>query len=418
MFVVYWKWKVWNNVKQLLDFLNIESILMDDSDFDENLLENSDKIIASPGIKLNHNIYKNFAGKIISEMLFLADIIKKYDLQKKLDFVAITWTNGKSTVSHVLYNIFVWLEINKEVILWWNFGTPLSNIILEILENKTDKNHLIVLEMSSFMLYNLENFVFDYSILLNIWLDHVDWHQTFDNYKESKLNIFKNTKKTWFYHKSLQSEIDNIGVIPCKLESYDDTFDLSKSIFVWDYNKWNLQAVYDITKKYFQNTYWSFDESKFFEVLKDIAPLEHRMQFVKEIDWVRIYDDWVCSSVHSLSAALGGFDNENVVIIAWWYDKWDNYDLLKDLLKNKVWFCSLIGQTGKKIQTICNELWVENKYFWAEKNSLKLALDKAIEYAKQYNIKIVLFSPGAASFDMFINVYDRCNQFSEIVESL
>jgi len=71
----------------------------------------------------------------------------------------------------------------------------LSEVLSEIIEKKLlNQEHIFVIEASSFMLYKLENFVFDYSILLNIAVDHLDWHKDLEEYRDSKINILRNVK--------------------------------------------------------------------------------------------------------------------------------------------------------------------------------------------------------------------------------
>lgn len=419
MIVIFWKGKVWNSLMKLCDFLKIENFLMDDWDYEEKYLETAEKIIISPWIKLNHKIYKKFWNKIFSELNFLWEIVKENNLDKKCEFIAITWTNWKSTVSYILYNVLKQIKKEKKIIISGNFWTPLSETILDIIQEKNEKEYIIILEVSSFMLYNLNNFVFDYSMLLNIALDHVDWHQTFENYKFSKFNILKNTSKFALVHDSLEVDLDKIWSLNCELEIYWNDLDLGNSNFVWDHNKWNMRAIFEVIKRYFQDNYWTCDEDLILDKMKNIDSLEHRMQLVKNIDGIKIYDDGICTSVHSLNAWLSEFKNsDKIVLIAWWYDKGDDYSKLEESFGFTVAYCTLVGDTGKKIKKVCEKLWIQNTYFWKKESALKSAVLNALEFAKKHEISVILFSPWSASFDMFENVYDRCEQFNKIIKDL
>lgn len=412
MIAVFGKGKVWKWIDKLLNKLKIDHFLMDDWDFDIRKLENADKIICSPWVKQDHKIYKTFEDKVLSELNFLEKIIQTNFKDKNLEFIGITWTNGKSTSAHIMYNLFLWLfdklNINTKVHLSGNFWTPLSETLCEILDSENSK-HLIILECSSFMLYNLKWFKFDYSILTNLWVDHLDWHKDIEEYFSSKLNILKNTQKYWVTN----WEVINKYNLPKTIGEYQNIFDLNKTNFLWEHNKWNWNAIYKIVEKYFEYNDIKFDNSVFFDVAKNIDPLEHRIRKVKEIWNIKIYDDWICTSSQALNAALSCFE-QKIVLIAWWYDKGDDYNWLAGDLKNKVEYAAIMGQTSEKLWKILDQEQIEYQKFF----DLNTAVNNALEYTKNNNIEIILYSPGAASFDMFKNVYDRCNQFSRIIDSL
>jgi len=198
MFVVFGKWKVGSSLKKLLDKLNFENCIMDDQDWNDEVLSKSEKIIVSPWIKQDHKLYLNYKNKVFSELNFLWDVIKSLGLSNSLEIIWVTWTNWKSTSVHIIYNLFKWifekLNIKTNIYLSWNFWTPLSETLYEIISWENENKNLIVLETSSFMLYNLNNFNFDYSIITNLWVDHLDWHKDLQEYFDSKFNIVDFTK--------------------------------------------------------------------------------------------------------------------------------------------------------------------------------------------------------------------------------
>ena len=168
---------------------------MDDKDWNDNFLEKAEKIIVSPWIKPSHKLYKKYGNKIISELNFLDWIIKENKIRQQIEFVAVTGTNWKSTSVHILFETVKRLIINTEIHLSWNFGTPLSSTLLDILQNWRNKKHLIILECSSFKLYKLKDFEFEYSILTNIAKDHLDRHKDFQEYTECKTTLLTHTTK-------------------------------------------------------------------------------------------------------------------------------------------------------------------------------------------------------------------------------
>jgi UDP-N-acetylmuramoylalanine--D-glutamate ligase len=156
-----------------------------------------------------------------------------------------------------------------------------------------------------------------------------------------------------------------------------------------------------------------WNEEIFWEVAKNIEPLDHRIKMVKEFWWIKIYDDWICTSSQALNVALNSF-NEKITLIAGGYDKWDDYTWLANELEKKVWFACLIWQTAKKFEVILKEKNIDYKIF----EKLEDAVLYAINETKKLWIKNILFSPWSASFDMFENVYDRCDQFIGIIDNL
>lgn len=442
MIIIYGKWKVWKWLQKLLKKLKIDNMLMDDKDRDKKKIDSADKIIVSPGIKQDHKIYKEFWEKVFSELNFLGDIINNNWLADDIEFAAVTWTNGKSTSVYIMYNLFKWLfkklRVDTKVHLSGNFWTPLSETLCEILDTKEkqlkhqkknwklendfepSEKHLIVLECSSFMLYKLDNFAFDYSILTNLGVDHLDWHKDLEEYFDSKFNIIKYTK-TYVTsndyciskYENRLSNTDTKVFEETRIEPYKNEFDLEKTKFLWEHNKGNWNAIYKIIWEYFDNSWIKRDEKTFWEVAKKIEALDHRMKLIKKIWNIKIYDDGICTSSAALNAALNCFDKK-VILIAGGYDKGEDYIWLANELKNKVWYVCLIWQTAQKFEKICKEKNIEYKIF----KTLKWAVHLSIKKAKDLWIKDVLFSPWSASFDMFDNVYDRCDQFCKMVDKI
>jgi len=424
MIVIFGKGKVWNSLSKLLDTLELENVIMDDEDWNKNILSSCEKIISSPGIKQDHKLYQNYWNKVFSELNFLWSIIKDLWLSQSLEFIWVTGTNGKSTSVHVMYNLLKWifekLKIKIKVHLSWNFWTPLSETLCEIIDGWKNQKHLIVLEVSSFMLYRLNNFSFDYSILTNLWVDHLDWHTDLDEYFDSKFKLIDYTTKYCVTNKDSmdkydirQWDTDNKIYKNVRIEEYEREFDLDKTKFLWDHNKWNWNAIYKIIYEYFSDKWRKRDEQIFWDIANNIEPLEHRMRKVKELNGINIYDDAICTSSQALDAALGCFDGK-IILIAGGYDKWEDYNWLENEFEDKIGFACLIWQTAEKFKIICNEKNIKYKIF----KTLKEAVDYSVQEAKKLKINNILFSPWSASFDMFKNVYDRCDKFTKIVDIL
>lgn len=411
MIIIFGKWKVWSSLASLLKYMKYENILMDDADRDDRFLEKADKIVVSPWVTQNHKLYKKYGNKTISELNFLDWIIKKNNLRQQIEFIAVTGTNWKSTSVHILFETMKRLIMNTEIHLSWNFGTPLSETLLDILKTGKNKKHLIILECSSFMLYKLKDFQFEYSILTNIAKDHLDRHKDFQEYTECKTTLLQHTTKYWITNQEIQNTLDT--ATQEKIAVYEENYDLQKTQFLWKHNESNRNAIEQIIKKYFKDHKLNRNQQYYQEVIKKVKPLEHRMSLLREIRGIKIYDDGICTSSQALNAALSCF-NEKIILITWGYDKWDDYTRLADEFKNKVAFACFIGRTKEKLNIIFDQQEIEYQNF----DKLPDCVEWAYKMAKEKWTNTILFSPGAASFDMFKNVYERVNKFEKFVNEL
>ncbi len=413
MIVVFWKGKVGSGLAHLLSLLDIEHVLMDDQDLDDSVLAQAETILASPGIKQSHHMYQHYSHKIQSELQFLAGLLPNIGL-KNTTWIGITATNGKSTTTWVTYQVFKAMFPEKNVRITWNFDVPVSESLAQIIEqNKQEEEHIFVVECSSFMLYGLRDFHFDYSILLNIARDHLDWHKDFDEYQESKLTLLRRTKDAFFVPASSRSLLDEL--LAPRWTKVEENFDLGPTKFVWFHNKINLSVVESLVLHYCKASGRDpqIAQARFIEVVSWVQPLPHRLGLLREVAGVKIYDDGICTSSHSLAAALSSFE-EKVVLIAWGYDKGDDYSWLSNLFYQKVWFAILMWQTAEKLTKVCWE--TETSYIIV--SSLEEAVKASLDQAKKLALSKIVFSPWAASFDMFKNVYDRVEQFEKIVACL
>jgi UDP-N-acetylmuramoylalanine--D-glutamate ligase len=152
------------------------------------------------------------------------------------------------------------------------------------------------------------------------------------------------------------------------------------------------------------------------EAIKKFKPVEHRLEFVREIDGVKWYNDSIGSSPSRTIAGVNSYD-ERIVLIAGGYDKNLDYKPLAKPVIEKVDTLVLMGQTADKIEKAIRDEGKDKELpNIIHANSLEDAVNKARENAKPGNV--VLFSPAAASFDLFKNFMERGNKFKEIVNNL
>ena len=153
------------------------------------------------------------------------------------------------------------------------------------------------------------------------------------------------------------------------------------------------------------------------EAVKGVNPVEHRLEFVREVYGVKWYNDSASSSPTRTISGLNAFEEE-IVLIAGGYDKSLDYKPLAKPIVDKVKTLILLGQTsGKIFDVVEEEMEKQNKKISVYMcNNLKDTVNLAKKYAKSG--QIVLFSPASASFDMFKNYADRGEQFKKMVEEL
>ncbi len=400
MYIIYWKWEVWKWIKKLLDYNWNKNQLMDDNDFDVEALDKAKYVIVSPWIKPSHKIYEDYSEKIVSELDIVHKILNENSLLDNFRFFWITWSKWKSTTSWILYNI---LKDNySNTFIWWNFSPAISKLVYDIItENNTSEIINIVIETSSFMLYNTNDFRFDYSIWTNIEADHLDRHFDYDDYFKSKKKIIELTKNKTIIWKNIDIK-DNLNklIVLDSIKSYD-------SKLIWQHNQFNINIAVKLAEEIWINN------DSITKTVSRLEWLENTLERVKCIDWISIYNDWKSTTPWALLSALKSFD-EKVILIAWWSDKWADYSIIQDEVDRIVnkWF--LIWDTASKISEIFKNSNIEYEIEY----SLEDAVSKAFNNAKKENIWIILFSPWSASFWMFKDYKDRIKVFLDAISKL
>ena len=153
------------------------------------------------------------------------------------------------------------------------------------------------------------------------------------------------------------------------------------------------------------------------KAITNFEGVAHRIEFVREINGSKWYNDSIASSPTRTIAGLNSFEEE-IILIAGGYDKHLDYEPIAEPILNKVKTLILMGQTAEKIFGVVKQKKEEqNKQINIYKvKTLEEALEKAKENAKPN--QVVLFSPASASFDMFKNFEERGNKFKELVKKL
>lgn len=343
--------------------------------------------------------------------------------------IGVTGSDGKTTTTSLINSILQ--KGGYKTYLGGNIGTPLFTKLEEI-----KPQDILVLELSSFQLMGMEISP-NIAVITNITPNHLNIHKDYEEYINAKKNIFKyqgeddtvilnydneitrNCKKeakgkVIFF--SGKEKLDDGFIVDDKIiKECDDrirkhVLDCREVILRGEHNYENIATAFAATKDL-------VDIDVAVEAVKEFKPVEHRLEFVREINDVKWYNDSVSSSPTRTIAGLNSFDEE-IVLIAGGYDKNLDYTPIAKPIVDKVKTLILIGQTSDKIfDAVKEELEKENKELNIYMcNSLKETVELARKSAKPG--QIVLFSPASASFDMFKNFADRGEQFKKLVNEI
>ena len=343
--------------------------------------------------------------------------------------IGVTGSDGKTTTTSLINSILQ--KGGYKTYLGGNIGTPLFTKLEEI-----KPQDILVLELSSFQLMGMEISP-NIAVITNITPNHLNIHKDYEEYINAKKNIFKyqgeddtvilnydneitrNCKKeakgkVIFF--SGKEKLDDGFIVDDKIiKECDDrirkhVLDCREVILRGEHNYENIATAFAATKDL-------VDIDVAVEAVKEFKPVEHRLEFVREINDVKWYNDSVSSSPTRTIAGLNSFDEE-IVLIAGGYDKNLDYTPIAKPIVDKVKTLILIGQTSDKIfDAVKEELEKENKELNIYMcNSLKETVELARKSAKPG--QIVLFSPASASFDMFKNFADRGKQFKKLVNEI
>lgn len=379
----------------------------------------SDIIVKSPGISWDIpilKIAKKKGVKILSEIGFILERINPYKI------IAITGTNGKTTTTTLVGEIIK--KSYRNTFICGNIGKPLTEIA-----DRVNSKSILVLEVSSYQLEDTPDFHPQISSILNITPDHLEHHKTFANYVQAKAQIFKNqtlqdycilnydNETTRAFSKkcpanvvffSRKTKIKN-GVY-YQNEVFCSTIEDKSFKMKVDIKIPGLHNIENILAAIAISTIAGVDTDIIKSVIENFKGVEHRLEFVREINGVKYINDSKSTNVDSTKVALESFD-KNIWLILGGRDKGSPYTPLIDPIKKKVKGILLIGEAASKI---AEELKDTTKLYHCGD------LKNAVGFAAKNAIKgdVVLLSPACASFDQFKNFEHRGKFFKQLVNSL
>ena len=385
-----------------------EEVTILDRKFDEKYLDNLDSfdmIIRSPGV------YRYFPEIVKAEKdgVEITSAIKIFFDVCPAKIIGVTGTKGKGTTSTLIYEILK--AAGKDVYLAGNIGKP----YLELLSKLTEDS-FVILELSSFQLIDLTKSPY-IAVVLDITLDHMDWHKDKEEYINAKKNIVKHQAKDDFavinseYEISKSfSELTKGKVVFFEKSKLEDKFK-ERLLLKGEHNLENIAAAVSVSKVL------GINEEIILKVVQSFKGLEHRLERIKEVNGVIFYNDSFATGPQPTIAAIKSFI-EPITLILGGSDKGLNYNELgKEITINKqVKKVIIIGQVGPLIIKSLNEAGYRGSIINLKQKSMVSIVENAFRNTSPGGI--ILLSPAAASFDMFKNYKDRGNKFKEAVQSL
>ena len=346
--------------------------------------------------------------------------------------IGVTGTEGKTTTTSIIYEILK--SSGKNCFLGGNIGKP---IFTEIKNMKPED--IVVLELSSFQLMGMRVSP-DISVVTNMYPDHLNIHSSYEEYQQAKKNIFLHQNENGVVILNYDNEITRKFADEVKSNLvYFSSLQKLKNGYVYDRKDETIKRYANgksenILKKQeiklrgihnYENicaalaaTASIVDEKSQIKAIKEFNGVEHRLEFVRELNGVKYYNDSIGTSPASTIAGLNAFD-ENIILLAGGSDKGLDYTEIGETIAKKVRVLLLTGPTAEKIENATklamNKAGKETVEIIHCKD-LQEAVSTANEKAKSG--EIVLMSPASASFDAFKNFIERGIKFKEFVNNL
>ena len=384
--------------------------------------EDACMIFKTPGIRFDIPALKKAAergAKITSEMELFFELCPAR-------MIAVTGSDGKTTTTSLIYDMLC--RAGYHCYLGGNIGHPL---VAELEEMTTED--MVVLELSSFQLHTMKKSA-DIAVVTNVTPNHLDWHTDFEEYVTAKKAVFayqnENGRLVVNYDNAVASkfaeEAKNVTFFSSKNVLKDGYCVENETIVYREHGKTarkvlNIHDIYIPGMHNVENymaaiaaTDALIQEEIVRATAVEFKGVPHRIEFVRELDGVKYYNDSIASSPARTTAGLVSFGDKKVILIAGGYDKKIPFDEFGGVVNDHVKKLVLVGLTSEKIETAVKAASNYAALPIYRCNAFEEAVKKARGIAEEGDI--VILSPACASFDMFKNFEVRGNTFKDIVK--
>ena len=396
------------------------NILFQTGSHSQKAISHKDYIVLSPGISSDIPILRN--AQDIGVPLFSEIEVAFWLCQAQI--VGITGSNGKTTTTALVGEILK--EDKRECQVAGNIGVPFSSVVEDV-----SPQGIIVLEISSFQLENIEEFKPEVAALLNVSPDHLDRYPDLKSYSEAKLRIFENQTSQDFALFNLDDDYSmKIKEHPIAQEIFFSTArEVERGTFIkngemflrfggktekiMDSEEIGIKGPHNLSNAACACAITGVLGAKkesISKALRNFKGVEHRLEQVKVISGIRFVNDSKATNVSSLWYALKSIP-EPVLLIAGGRDKGGDFTQLREIARKKLKGLILLGEAKRKIDQALGDV-VKPVLV----DSLEEGVKKAYKMASPG--ECVLLSPGCASFDMFENYEHRGRIFKSVVNQL
>ena len=379
-----------------------------------------DLVIKNPGVPPVSEIVKRLNERNIP---IITEIELAYDISKPQHYIAITGTNGKTTTTTIMYEL-LHKAFKDKALVGGNIGTPLCELVLEY-DLMNNEGYYISLEISNHQLVDIVNFRPQIATIINLTPDHLETMGSLDAYYKSKTEVYRNMKDNDIFIFNSDDEIlkeyTDKYPINCNIETFSldntDTYSYIKDGYMYVNNEKVLpiDSIRIVGKHNKQNIIIAITAAKALgisnedinEVISNFKGVEHRIEFVRELDGVKYYNDSKGTNTDATITALDSFEKGVILLVGGYEKGLDMAPMRKHLTCVK----KIIGYGAAGRRIACDLL---DDPIIVEK------LDEAVLQAKQIATSgdIVLLSPTTSSYDQYTGYEQRGKHFKEIVESL
>ncbi len=370
-------------------------------------LQTFDYIIKSPWVSPYQEKLNPFRDKLLDQtQIFFSNFKGK--------IIAVTWTKWKSTVTTLIYELLKKSWYKVEIL--WNIWKPSLDYIYSDYD-------FVVYEMSSYML-ELAHINPYISVIINLYQEHLDYHQWFENYKKAKLNIIWKDSIV-ICHSSLKDILqwyNNTKILFGESGEYtvdkdffyhfqEKLYSTSDIKIIWYHNLTNIcvaNAVADI---------FHIPPAQTEQIVKSFIGLRHRMQHVATKNWIIFFDDAISTTPQSTIAAIDALKDNIQTIFLWGTDRWYDFkELAKFILNSKIQNIVFFPDTGKRIKSelisLCPD--INSRFQILEADNMNDAV--VFAFHKTWEGRVCLLSCASPSYTLWKNFEVKGDDFKKNID--
>ncbi|MEK7173941.1 MAG: UDP-N-acetylmuramoyl-L-alanine--D-glutamate ligase [Patescibacteria group bacterium] len=385
-----------------------EIVILDQKQGGEYLahLKDFDLVIKSPGVPF---VLPEIAHARKSGTLFTSATALFFDHADGL-IIGITGTKGKGTTAVLLYRMLK--AAKKDAYLAGNIGRPMLDIL-----PKLKTNSIAVLELSSFQ---LERLMFSprVAVVLDVFPDHLDAHASYEEYVAAKKGIVEHQGKhdaVFFFpgNKDAEAIAQHSKGKKIQISPEDFTLFSPEDLKIpGTHNYKNAVMAASVA------LYMGCPAAVVRKAALLFQGLPFRLQRIRSAGGILFYNDSAATNPHAAAAAIASFTMPTILIMGG-RDKGFSYDILpKTLMESSVRHIIAIGENASLIEQACGMTGIKVTAMQTLNQAVQAAWRYALKQQKKNEEWNILFSPGAASFDMFRDYKERGREFNKIVKGL